>query len=73
MTPSSTAPGPWSTATSVHVGLVTQVWPDGSIMTVAGDAGPGRNGYLSVAIDGPYLPADSNSYNGVPIYAFAQP
>ena len=26
--------GPWSTATSVHVGIVTQVWPDGSIMTV---------------------------------------
>ena len=24
-------------------------------------------------IDGPFLPADSASYNGVPIYAFAQP
>jgi len=52
---------------------VTQVWPDGSIMTVGGDSGPGRDGYLSVALDGPFLPADSNSYDGVPIYAFAQP
>ena len=65
--------GPWSTATSVHVGIVTEVWPDGSIMTVGGDSGPGADGYLSVALDGPFLPADSNSYNGVPIYAFAQP
>jgi hypothetical protein len=65
--------GPWSTATSVHVGIVTQVWPDGAIMTAAGDAGPGRDGYLSVALDGPFLPWDSASYNGVPIYAFAQP
>ncbi len=65
--------GPWSTATSVHVGIVTEVWPDDAIMTVAGDAGPGRDGYLSVSLDGPYLPVDSSSYNGVPIYAFAQP
>ena len=65
--------GPQSTATSVHVGIVTQVWPDGSIMTVGGDAGPGRDGYLSVAIDGPFLPWDSDVYNGTPIYGFAQP
>jgi hypothetical protein len=26
-----------------------------------------------VTINGPYLPADSLSYNGVGIYAFAQP
>ena len=57
----------------MHVGLVTQVWPDGAIMTVAGDAGPGADGALSVAIDGPYLPWDSGVYNGVGIYAFAQP
>jgi CHAP domain-containing protein len=65
--------GPQNTSTSVHVGIVTQVWPDGALMTVGGDAGPGRDGYLSVAIDGPYLPADSNEYNGAPIYAFGQP
>jgi hypothetical protein len=65
--------GPQSTATSVHVGIVTQVWPDDAIMTVGGDSGPGRDGYLSVALNGPFLPADSGSYNGTPIYAFAQP
>ena len=65
--------GPQSTATSVHVGIVTQVWPDDAIITVAGDSGPGRSGYLSTALDGPFLPADSPSYNGVPIYGFAQP
>ncbi len=65
--------GPQSVYSSVHVGIVTQVWPDGSIMTVGGDSGPGRDGYLSVALDGPFLPADSSSYNGAPIYAFAQP
>ena len=51
--------GPQSVYSSVHVGIVTQVWPDGSIMTVGGDSGPGRDGYLSVALDGPFLPADS--------------
>jgi hypothetical protein len=65
--------GPWSTATSVHVAIVTQVWPDDAIMTVGGDSGPGRDGYLSVALNGPFLPADSSSYNGMGIYAFAQP
>jgi hypothetical protein len=65
--------GPQSTATSVHVGIVTEVWPDDAIMTVGGDSGPGRDGYLSTALDGPFLPADSSSYNGVPIYGFSQP
>jgi len=65
--------GPQSTSTSTHVAIVTQVWPDDAIMTVGGDAGPGRDGYLSTALDGPFLPADSASYNGEPIYGFAQP
>ncbi len=65
--------GPQSTSTSVHVGIVTQVWPDDAIMTVGGDSGPGRTGYLSTALDGPFLPADSPWYNGAPIYGFAQP
>ncbi len=65
--------GPSGTATSVHVGIVTQVWPDDAIMTVAGDSGPGRDGDLSVALDGPFLPWDSSVYNGVGIYGFAQP
>jgi hypothetical protein len=65
--------GPQNVSTSVHVGVVTQVWPDGAIDTVDGDSGPGRDGWLSVTINGPFLPADSLSYNGVGIYAFAQP
>jgi len=65
--------GPQTVATSVHVGIVAQVWPDGAVDTVEGDAGPGRDGWLSVVINGPYLPSDSLSYNGTGIYAFAQP
>jgi hypothetical protein len=65
--------GPRNVFTSVHVGVVTQVWPDGAIITVDGNAGPGRNGFLSVVINGPFLPVDSLSYNGMAIYAFAQP
>jgi CHAP domain len=65
--------GPQSVASSVHMAIVTQVWPDGAIDTVDGDSGPGRDGWLSVTINGPFLPSDSLSYNGVGIYAFAQP
>jgi hypothetical protein len=65
--------GPWSTATSVHVGLVMQVWPDGAIVTVEGDAGPAPTGNLAVIVNGPYLPSHSETYNGVPVYAFARP
>jgi hypothetical protein len=65
--------GPQNVNTSVHVAIVTQVWPDGAIDSVDGDSGPGRDGWLSVTINGPFLPADSPSYNGVGIYAFAQP
>ena len=65
--------GPFSTATSVHVGVVVQVWPDGAVVTVEGDAGPAPTGALAVVINGPYLPSRSAQYNGVPIYAFAQP
>jgi hypothetical protein len=65
--------GPQNVNTSQHVAIVTQVWPDGAIDTVDGDSGPGRDGWLSVTINGPFLPADSLSYNGMGIYAFAQP
>ena len=65
--------GPQSTATSVHTGLVVEVWPDSAVLTVEGDAGPAPTGQLSVIINGPFLPADSASYNGVPVYAVAQP
>ena len=64
--------GPASTATSLHVGLVMQTWPDGAIVTIEGDAGPAPTGSLAVVINGPYLPAQSLASNGMPIYAFAQ-
>ena len=65
--------GPSSTSTSVHVGLVVQVWPDGAVVTIEGDAGPAATGSLAVIINGPYLPSHSAQYNGVPVYAFARP
>jgi len=65
--------GPWTVATSVHMGIVAQVWPDGAIVTVEGDAGPGQTGSLAVVMNGPYLPSLSAGYNGMPIYAFAEP
>jgi hypothetical protein len=65
--------GPWSTSSSVHVGLVMQVWPDGAVVTVEGDAGPAPVGNLAVIVNGPYLPSHSLTSNGMPIYAFARP
>ena len=65
--------GPQSTATSVHTGLVVEVWPDGAVLTVEGDAGPAPSGQLSDIINGPFLLRDSANYNGVPVYAVAQP
>ena len=51
--------GPATTRTSVHTGIVAQVWPDGAILTIEGDAGPGTGGLLAVIINGPFRPADS--------------
>ncbi len=65
--------GPWSTSSSVHVGVVAQVWPDGAVVTIEGDAGPAATGHLAVIINGPYLPTHSVQYNGVPVYAIARP
>jgi CHAP domain-containing protein len=65
--------GPQSAASSVHVGLVAEVWPDGAVVTIEGDAPPGPLGSTNVVINGPYLPSDSSTYNGFGIYAFATP
>jgi hypothetical protein len=65
--------GPQNPATSEHVGIVAQVWPDGAIVTVEGDAGPAPSGQLSVIINGPFLPSQSKRDNGFPVYAYAQP
>jgi len=64
---------PYSTATSVHTGIVAQVWPDGAVVTIEGDAGPSATGHLAVITNGPYLPSQSLNYNGFGIYAWAQP
>ena len=65
--------GPSNVATAVHMGIVAQVWPNGAIDTVEGDAGPGPFGGFNVIMNGPFLPSDSNVYNGFPIFAFAIP
>jgi hypothetical protein len=53
--------------------IVAEVWPDGAITTVDGDSGPEPNGQDAVTFNGPFLPADSLSYNAMPIYAFVRP
>jgi cell wall-associated NlpC family hydrolase len=65
--------GPQTVATSPHMGVVAQVWPDGAIDTIEGDSGPGPDNWTSVLINGPYLPAQSFFANGEPIYAYAVP
>ncbi|MGC8511633.1 MAG: CHAP domain-containing protein [Acidimicrobiales bacterium] len=65
--------GPANVSTAVHTGVVAQVWPDGAIDTIEGDAGPANLGSYNVVINGPYLPSDSDTYNGSPIFGFAVP
>jgi hypothetical protein len=65
--------GPQSTATSVHTGLIVEVWPDGAVVTIEGDAGPAPSGALNVVVNGPFLLNDSANYNGFAVYAVAQP
>jgi hypothetical protein len=65
--------GPGSASSSPHMAVVAQVWPDGAIATVDGDAGPEPNGKYAVITNGPFLPADSNQYNGDPIYGYVRP
>ena len=65
--------GPQNVNTSLHIGIVAQVWPDGAIVTVEGDAGPAPDGDLSVITNGPFLAPYSEGYNGMPVYGFAQP
>jgi len=64
---------PANVYTAVHTGIVAQVWPDGAIDTVEGDAGPAPSGALNVVINGPFLPSHSQYYNGFPIFAYAVP
>ena len=65
--------GPQNVDTAPHMGVVTQVWPDGAIDTVEGDAGPGPEGGFNVVINGPFLPSNSSVYNGFPVFAYGVP
>ncbi|MGH9018519.1 MAG: CHAP domain-containing protein, partial [Acidimicrobiales bacterium] len=65
--------GPQNAATSPHMAVVAEVWPDGAITTVDGDSGPEPTGRLAVTFNGPFLPADSAVVNGMPIYAYVRP
>jgi len=65
--------GPQNASTSPHMAIVAEVWPDGAITTVDGDSGPEPDGQDAVTFNGPFLPADSLSYNDLPIYAFVRP
>ena len=52
---------------------MVEVWPDDAVITVEGDAGPAPSGQLATIINGPFLIRDSSRYNGVAVYAVAQP
>ncbi len=65
--------GPESSNTSVHMGVVAEAWPDGEVLTIEGDAGPGQTGQLNVVINGPFMPSQSAGYNGFPVYAYVDP
>jgi hypothetical protein len=65
--------GPQSVSTALHTGIVAQVWPDGAVVTIEGDAGPGVTGHLAVVVNGPYLPQDATASADYPVFALAQP
>jgi hypothetical protein len=53
-----------------HVAVVAEVWPDGELTTVDGDSGPEPYGKYAVTSNGPFLPSDSQSYNGMPVFGY---
>jgi hypothetical protein len=65
--------GPENVDTAVHMGIVAQVWPDGEIVTVEGDAGPAPEGHFNVIMNGPFLPSESPQYNGFPVFGYGVP
>ena len=65
--------GPQSTATSVHTGLVVQVWPDDAVVTVEGDAGPAPSGQLARSSTARSCSRTRRRTTACPVYAVAQP
>jgi hypothetical protein len=65
--------GPQNVDTAPHMGVVAQVWPDGEIVTVEGDAGPAPEGHFNVIMNGPFLPSQSVDYNGFAIFGYGVP
>ena len=65
--------GPQNAFTSVHTGVVAQVWPNGAVVTIEGDSGPEPDGQYAVTFNGPFVPAFSKQYNDAPVYAFVDP
>jgi CHAP domain len=61
-----------SAAALPHVAVVAEVWPDGAVTTIDGDSGPEPRGQFAVTFNGPFLPADSSSYNGMAVFAFVR-
>ena len=65
--------GPQSSSSSPHMGIVEYSWPDGEVVTVEGDSGPGGDGYYGTNLNGPFSIVDSINYNGEPVYGLGAP
>ncbi|MHB8439004.1 MAG: CHAP domain-containing protein [Acidimicrobiales bacterium] len=65
--------GPQNASTAPHMAIVAQVWPNGDLITIDGDSGPEPDGQMVVTFNGPFLPSQSQAYNGMPLYAFVRP
>jgi hypothetical protein len=65
--------GPQSAASSVHVSIVAARWPDGTVITVDGNSGPGPEGRHNVVTRRPFKPALAELTTGTPVYGLASP
>jgi hypothetical protein len=65
--------GPQTVWTSVHVSMVAARWPDGTVITIDGNSGPGPEGRHNVVTRRPFNPANARATAGMPVYAIATP
>ncbi|MHB8682300.1 MAG: hypothetical protein ACYDA2_09435 [Acidimicrobiales bacterium] len=65
--------GPQNASTSVHMGVVAEIWPDGAVITVDGDSGPEPDGQMAVTMDGPFLLSDAGPQVGSAVYGLVRP